>query len=754
MSDRGHDGSQHGSGHHDPPSPRSEIGGPTGDMAEDHRRSIATLRRRVLHLSNELRQATRRADEATDLNREHICSLESLEMMCANQGREIGHYRTEVSRLREERDNLQASLESDRVVSMEPSSTAPEISALEAQIADLNHGLDRRIDEIRHLEAHIDDLARDRGNLESTIHHLASEMAQAGGEILDLQQANRDPTAIWIESGRMPNPPYLRRRRSRPADLPPTGPTQADLDQIVRERDSLQDQIRARDVEILSTQRTLGLLQSDLAAHRARSASDTTRLQTLEGDLTRARHDVEVAQKAYADRERTITENQAQIRTLSRDLGKVVRERDALRHEYTAAFQRLTSISATIGAPPPQTQLRLDPGSDTDQPAGGIPRSPSAETAGSGDRDADESGSKRSRSGSGSPSPSRPQKKRSVPLEADDESMDEEDESEFDLGGGSTGGRSPSPDQASTPPSKDVGPGRSSGEVIEVGSGSDEEEEEEEEEENAEVADDLYEAQTLMAISQSDPADRLGDLADRTPMRDPETRTTDLALQADLAQPIRHLDTNLLGSSSSPRSLSRRVVASLVGGSRGADIYSLIESQLVNQTLITMTVNFLFPILPFRFDWIFPHRPTIYTSPTAPAFCGHLITEANVKALQAAEPWRVIRNTQPPISFEADVGGRLGTFLLQYRDFEASELITYWESTHKFPITAAMIAMIEGWCDLDLLLDPFFLHFPKRTDEVAWYPGIEARRANLADPQLNRREPTDLLEALAEADAA
>ncbi|POM65658.1 Hypothetical protein PHPALM_18595 [Phytophthora palmivora] len=200
-----------------------------------------------------------------------------------------------------------------------------------------------------------------------------------------------------------------------------------------------------------------------------------------------------------------------------------------------------------------------------------------------------------------------------------------------------------------------------------------------------------------------------------------------------------------------------------------------------------MTVNFLFPILPFRSDWIFPHRPTIYTSPTAPAFCGHLITEANVKALQAAEPWRVIRNILPPISFEADVGGRLGIFVRQYRDFEASELIAYWESTHKFPITAAMIAqspwlgsfakqrnnrrshagnrwkrmlltliqaMIEGWCDLDLLLDPFFFHFPKRTDEVAWYPGIETRRANLADPQLNRREPIDLLEALAEADTA
>ncbi|POM78103.1 Hypothetical protein PHPALM_4412 [Phytophthora palmivora] len=782
------------------------------DTPEDHHRSTAALRRRVLHLSNELRQAIRRADEATDLDREHICSLESLEMMCANQGREIGYYRTEVSRLREERDNLQASLESDRVVSMEPSSTAPEISALEAQIADLNHSLDRRIDQIRHLEAHIDDLARDRGNLESTIHHLASEMAQAGGEILDLQQANRDLDREREDAESTLSEPEesLRRTRSeldrveaelllsrsdrtdrgssgldpqsRPADLPPTGPTQADLDQIVRERDSLQDQIRARDVEILSAQRTLGLLQSDLAAHRARSASDTTRLQTLEGDLTRARHDVEVAQKAYADRERTITENQAQIRTLSQDLGKVVRERDALRHEYTAAFQRLTSISATIGAPPPQTQLRLDPGSDTDQPAGGIPRSPSAETSGSENQYVDTSKSKRSRSRSNSPSPSRPQKKRSVPLEADDGSMNEEDESEFDLGGGIRWRKI----------------------VIEVGSASDEEEEEEEE--NAEVADDLYEAQTLMTISQSRSEARRRDHA--SPQRrsaggsggspdgsNGSDSDTGSGGQGNGAGP-----TGVAGPASPPSGRQPRRITFVpqvpfpedrcIPGRRiaramaAADIDPWIESRLANQTLITMTVNFLFPILPFRPEWIFPHRPTIYTSPTTPAFCGHLITEANVKALQAAEPWRVIRKTLPPISFEADVGGRLGIFIRQYRDFEASELIAYWESTHKFPITAAMItqspwlgsfakqrnnrsshagnrwkrmlltliqAMIEGWCDLDQLLDPFF---PKRTDELAWYPGIEARRANLADPQLNRREPADLLEALVETDTA
>ncbi|POM65249.1 Hypothetical protein PHPALM_19065, partial [Phytophthora palmivora] len=161
---------------------------------------------------------------------------------------------------------------------MEPPSVAPEISALEAQIADLNHGLDRRTDEIRHLEAHIDDL-------ESTIHHLASEMAQ---EILDLQQANRDLDRERedAESTLSATEESLRRTRSeldrveaelllsrsdrtdrgssgpdpqsRSADLPHTGPTQADLDQIVQERDSLQSQIHARDAEILAAQRTLG----------------------------------------------------------------------------------------------------------------------------------------------------------------------------------------------------------------------------------------------------------------------------------------------------------------------------------------------------------------------------------------------------------------------------------------------------------------------------------------------------------------
>ncbi|OWY91370.1 hypothetical protein PHMEG_00040075 [Phytophthora megakarya] len=103
---------------------------------------------------------------------------------------------------------------------------------------------------------------------------------------------------------------------------------------------------------------------------------------------------------------------------------------------------------------------------------------------------------------------------------------------------------------------------------------------------------------------------------------------------------------------------------------------------------------------------------------------------------------------------------------------ELRDLIVYWESTHKLPITKRMctddprlaalckarnnrrshsgdrwrrilpifvMAMQEGWCDLDLLLDP--------SDEVTWYPGIEARRAG-------RPDPATLIEALAECDEA
>ncbi|OWZ10522.1 hypothetical protein PHMEG_00016621 [Phytophthora megakarya] len=97
------------------------------------------------------------------------------------------------------------------------------------------------------------------------------------------------------------------------------------------------------------------------------------------------------------------------------------------------------------------------------------------------------------------------------------------------------------------------------------------------------------------------------------------------------------------------------------------------------------------------------------------------------------------------------------------------DLIAYWEATHRFPVPNGrshagvrwkvvlflfIMAMREGWCDMDLLLDPFFMHFPQRANDVLWYLSIEARRANLVDPMLNRREQITLIEALEECDEA
>ena len=52
--------------------------------------------------------------------------------------------------------------------------------------------------------------------------------------------------------------------------------------------------------------------------------------------------------------------------------------------------------------------------------------------------------------------------------------------------------------------------------------------------------------------------------------------------------------------------------------------------------------------------------------------------------------------------------------------------------------------MIDGHCDLDLLLDPFFMHFPSLTEMRPWFPGY-------GDPQKNI---PNLVTALARLDKA
>ncbi|KAL4145525.1 hypothetical protein PRNP1_013192 [Phytophthora ramorum] len=141
-------------------------------------------------------------------------------------------------------------------------------------------------------------------------------------------------------------------------------------------------------------------------------------------------------------------------------------------------------------------------------------------------------------------------------------------------------------------------------------------------------------------------------------------------------------------------------------------------------------------------SWLFPRRTR---TPSAGTWNPDLITQANILALYKLRPWIVLGRAVPPQSFDAT--GWFAEFVQLYAAFEEEFRQAFWESTHKLPITKAMklanpflakfwlgckqrrsragprwqtilkhllAGMIAGHCDLDLLLDPFFLHFPRQ----------------------------------------
>ncbi|RLN98605.1 hypothetical protein BBJ28_00025123, partial [Nothophytophthora sp. Chile5] len=173
------------------------------------------------------------------------------------------------------------------------------------------------------------------------------------------------------------------------------------------------------------------------------------------------------------------------------------------------------------------------------------------------------------------------------------------------------------------------------------------------------------------------------------------------------------------------------------------------------------------------------HRPGFHfgvrrKTPPASEYKASLITGSIVADLLAAEPWEVLNVNVPSLTFDPSLS--MGDLAEAYSRFEDSYRQAYWESTHYLQITGAMrqtdpaldaycgerkqrrshaggrwkkiLAMTlrlmgERHCDLDLLLDPFFLQFPALGESGFWYPGIE-----------DGADPATLLDALAISDAA
>ncbi|OWY92099.1 hypothetical protein PHMEG_00039037, partial [Phytophthora megakarya] len=175
--------------------------------------------------------------------------------------------------------------------------------------------------------------------------------------------------------------------------------------------------------------------------------------------------------------------------------------------------------------------------------------------------------------------------------------------------------------------------------------------------------------------------------------------------------------------------------------------------------MIQATLTKRLPILP---NFLFPVRSPLVRAPIpVTGYRSELITGANRRPT--------------PLTFDRNLHRRAGTPLwwiaVSYAALEEDHMIAYWESTHYLEITSVMTdtdsdlftyhqdrrcdgSGLEKWADIDVLLDPYFLHLPIVRDRVRWYPGSVSRAANLTQPTANLPEPTDLITALFECDQA
>ena len=139
-----------------------------------------------------------------------------------------------------------------------------------------------------------------------------------------------------------------------------------------------------------------------------------------------------------------------------------------------------------------------------------------------------------------------------------------------------------------------------------------------------------------------------------------------------------------------------------------------------------------------------------------------LVSFQQITALYAQEPWLILKQLVKPVSFQL-----VGWFLdlaKVYQEFVDQNAQALWESNHmlallpdqrrgdpdlaryvrqrknrrshsgprwKIVLQFLLQGMIDGHCDLDILLDPFFLHFPRVIERRIWYPGYGRRGGNI-----------------------
>ncbi|GMF38650.1 unnamed protein product [Phytophthora fragariaefolia] len=638
-----------------------------------------------------------------------------------------------------------------------------------------------QLGEIQNLEPRLTRMARERDCLQASNDHLAAEMDLAGADILDLLteyadierdlEDSEEQRRILESSLDRVQAALQRAEEERPrAPDPVVRPRSPSL--LIQERDralASAAEAEARVVQIRgeleSRQQSYMNTVSELSCLRAVHNVTLVDLDREVAARTSSDRAAEVARMELSDLQGSLESSEETVDALGQRVREIQDQRQAadivgasprprpededptallrpLREDPADTYEHPTPRYLTYGDPLETPPKNVDPHNLPD------PMTPAA--------------SKRPREDSNTPDPNSapPAKRRFTsqdPVDAkDDHSLSDPTNQggEIDDDGGrisedhEEGGYSVS-DEATTRGG--------------AGSGA-----EGEDTETAEVADEPFEAQTLEALSQSRSAERRrqhaspsrrssmggsggppggSDDSDSEEDPDPQGHGRDPATPPRPRNPLAAADPFAPGDQCIPGRDRSRILVPI-------DCEPWAVTRLNHVAIMTMSIEVLFPLLPTQPGWIFPHLdPENRPQYRSTDYCSDLVTEVNVRALLDTRPWDTLEGTDNMISFEADVGGRLGLLIQAYRDFETSALMSYWESTHSFPIPDSAVRRdpwLGGWCDLDIMLDPFFLHFSKRVETVTWYPGVDSRQANLSGPNLHHPEPTDLLEALDE----
>ncbi|ETI33108.1 hypothetical protein F443_20185 [Phytophthora nicotianae P1569] len=188
---------------------------------------------------------------------------------------------------------------------------------------------------------------------------------------------------------------------------------------------------------------------------------------------------------------------------------------------------------------------------------------------------------------------------------------------------------------------------------------------------------------------------------------------------------------------------------------RGHDIVPWSAQDIRQTSIVEMDADLLFHHYTKPMEWLIPLRDPV---PQSGEWRDDPVDENNVRDLIESAPWKILAAPVSSLTFKDE------------------HLRAYWDSTHAFPVSIAkrrasryldafytdrkkrrsragarwesflqrvLIGLVRGYYDLDLLLDPFFLHFPRPGEAGPWYPGIEYGA-----------DPADLLEASTITDGA